>query len=228
VAGARVAALHGRRAPEGDGGELPDAGNANISVRLREQCGQLFFVYAGVWGLPGMNGLRFLQESRLADRNLVMIRDPYNDDFMRGVGDGIEDIEALFDWHLRCMRRLEHVSEVHCIGNSMGGYAAVLFAYLLGAKTAWAFGLRPVGGVPMIHELRRLLEGDNGETAYHLYYAAHDNDDRGFAEQIGHCRGVLLHPLESISKNMSHRVMGALADSGELREMFPPFTRAVF
>jgi adenylylsulfate kinase len=225
AARARVAALRERIALDGDD-SVAEAGNANVTVRLRERCGQLFFIYAGISGMPGMNGLRFLQESGLADRNLLMIRDPYNDDFMRGVGEGIHDIEALLDWHLQWKRRLAHAREVYCIGNSMGGYAAVLFAYLLGAKTAWAFGLRPVGGAPMMQELQRLLDSDEGGTTYNLYYGTQDDDDRRFAEQLGDCAGVRLHPLEALPRYKRHRVMAALADNGDLREVFPPFRPA--
>ena len=173
-----------------------------------------------------MNGLRFLHEAKLVDRNLALIRDPYNEDFMDGIGDGIDDIEALLDWHEVCQRRLEHVSEIYCVGNSMGAYAAVLFAHLLGAKAAWAFGLRPVGGWPMVTELCRMLEGDAGTTAYHLYFSHNDPDDRRIAESFAHCPGVVLHPLDDVSTNLSHLVMVSLADGGMLRDIFPPFRGA--
>jgi adenylylsulfate kinase len=222
----RVAALRVRRPFGDDDAPAWSARYGNISLRVREPCAQLFYVYAGVAGLPGMNGLRFLHEAKLVDRNLALIRDPYNEDFMDGIGDGIDDIEALLDWHEVCQRRLEHVSETYCVGNSMGAYAAVLFAHLLGAKAAWAFGLRPAGGWPMVTELCRMLEADAGTTAYHLYFSQHDPDDRRIAEAFAHCRGVVLHPLDDVSTNLSHLVMVSLADGGMLRDIFPPFRGA--
>jgi adenylylsulfate kinase-like enzyme len=207
-----------------DDGECPmwETGYRNISVRVREHCSQLFYVYAGVSGLPGMNGVRFLHEAKLVDRNLAMIRDPYNEDFMSGVGDGIDDIEKLLDWHEACQRRLEHVSEIYCIGNSMGGYAAVLFAHLLGAKAAWAFALRPFGGKPMLEELSRMLASGTGATTYHLYFSSHEPDDQQIAESLAPRPGVVLHPLTELT-DLPHMVMVALSSSGRLGTLFPPF-----
>jgi adenylylsulfate kinase len=222
----RVAELRARP-PLGDG-DAPEwsARYSNISLRVREKCAQLFYVYAGVGGLPGMNGLRFLHEAKLVDRNLALIRDPYNEDFMCGIGDGIDDIESLLDWHGTCQRHLPHVSEIYCVGNSMGAYAAVLFAHLLGARAAWAFGLRPVGAWPMVRALCQTLEADAGSTVYHLYFSMHDPDDRRMAEIMAPCRGVRLHPLEEVPLEKSHQVMVSLADRGRLRDMFPPFRGA--
>jgi pimeloyl-ACP methyl ester carboxylesterase len=217
---------HGAPARDEAGAAVPGADNANIRLRVRPNCGQLFFVYAGVAGLPGMPGLRFLRESKLADRNLVMLRDPYNDDFLRGVGGGIDDLEALVRWQESCRRHFPHVSEIHCLGNSMGGYAAVLFACLLRARTAWAFGLRPAGGYGMMEKLRALLAGSESRTQYHLYYSPADDADRRCAERLATCPGVALRPLDEVSAEQSHLVLASLADTGRLGGLFPAFRAA--
>jgi hypothetical protein len=197
--------------------------NPNIKVRVRKSCSQLFFVYTGHGGRPGMHGLRFLREGRLADRNLALLRDSRHDDYMSGVGNGIDDLDSLLAWHEACRRSLDHVSSVYCIGNSMGGYAAVLFACMLKAKTAWAFSLRPTTGMEAVENLRRLLdESDGGTTEYRLYYSLADEVDKRCAEILAPCHGVVLCPQEPQEGYESHAVMLALADSGRFGELFPP------
>jgi hypothetical protein len=202
-------------------------GAGNTVTRVSENCGQLFFVYAGPAGKYGMLALPFLSESGLIDRNLVLLRDPHNADYMRGIGDGIDDIEALLNWHEACRSGMPHVSATYCVGNSMGGYAAFWFGHFLYARKAWAFSLQPVGEAAALADLRALLSVGNGVTEFEICYSADDPADREAAEYMAACPGVVLHPYHgNVGKRGRHNVLLTLAEAGELHQFFPAYEPA--
>ena len=215
--------------------------NENIVVRTREGCAQLFFVYAGARGMPGLPGLAFMKKSGLADRNLVLLRDPHLANFARGVGGGIDSVEALVDWQFELIGALPHVSEVYCLGNSMGGYAAVLAGHLLGVQQVFAFSME-IARAADPHAIERLgellLDGD-GSTRHNLYYLLQNDVDRANAQALEGRAGVRLHPLDgnqgldcgedaedSLDRFGTHQAMNYLARVDRLREVFPAFRGA--
>ncbi len=203
----------------------PIAKNRTVMIHEREQCAQLFFAYVGAMGLSGMRGGRLLLSAGLIDRNLAMIRDPNTDGIFRGVG---EDIDALVDWHFECREAFPHVSQVYCVGDSMGGYDSLVSGYLIGANIAWAFSLDVTGTFDSeaTNMLRDLLSEGNGATEYRIYFSVDNDVDTQIAEQIGDCPGVMLYPLTDVDRESSRAIMPWLAKTGQLSSIFPAFEPA--
>jgi hypothetical protein len=116
----------------------------NIITITRTDCSQLFFIYTGLrLRVGGVPALDFLKKSGLANRNIVLARDPHKAGFRLGISESIPDLHSLVDWQAEVRHELSHVSQVYCIGNSAGGLAAIVAGHQLEAATVWSFGTRP-------------------------------------------------------------------------------------
>jgi hypothetical protein len=127
---------------------------------------------------------------------------------------------------------------------------------LLGVKTVWAFGLTrlcivpaelgldlpvtpvPSAGISVRERLRRtlrrlairrsylhlgeLLSRSNGVTEYRIYFNRHERRDAATAQALARYPNVKLYGIEG----GDHNVVGALARSGGLAGLLPPFAPA--
>jgi hypothetical protein len=210
---------------------LSRAGARRPVVHLvRPRCTQLFFLYAGMDAyirggrVSGMSLIEFLRASRLGDRNLTWVRDPYLDDYLQGIGHEVPDLAALEAWHQKYVRSLMHVQDVYTTGYSCGAYGALYFGHLLRARKVWAFSPQtctPEGAPAALALLRERLAEDNGATEYEICFAAGNKEDRSFAEFLAGCPGVTLRAYEACGS--SHLVLNYLAEKDQLRSLFPPF-----
>jgi hypothetical protein len=200
-------------------------------VHIRKQSEQLFFVYTGASRALMVNATQFLGQTRLMLRNVVIFQDATRSCYLRGVSTELDSFDALLEWHLMFRDSLSHVRRVYCVGTSMGGFAALLFGYLLGAEAVWAFGpptvpARDAAGVvtvpadvpPERADLARLLSRPNGKTQYHVYYSEGFDVDRVAATHIAQCEGVTLWP----QPGRDHNVVSGLLERNVLRNVFPP------
>lgn len=196
------------------------AHGGNIAVLTRPNCSQLFFIYAGGLGIyEGMGPMEFVQKSGIANRNLVFIRDPELHYFEKGVSEEIPNLDALIDWHLDHLAANPHIEEVYCLGNSFGGWAALLFGYVLGVKKVWAFAPGVVWGRKLLMDL--MVEG-NGVTEYDIYYSQQPKKDRRFAESLQGYPGVRLVHREEYG----HLQINGLISAGEFQTILPEFKAA--
>lgn len=212
-------------------------GGGNIATLARPKCAQLFFVYTGFAGMPGMPPMTFLAHSGLGRRNIVIIRDPYNVNFVRGVSPDIPDLDALLQWHRTYRNSLEGIRETYCLGNSAGGSAALMFGCALGVKRVFAFaprlGTRPRArrepGQIKVSALVDLLKTGNGVTQYDIFCSPASRGDRTFAEYFAECPGVSIHYIEAAQAARGwkgHMIMQTMASTGRLAEIFPDFLPA--
>jgi hypothetical protein len=195
----------------------------------RANCAQMFFIYSGHANRV-VNFLKLIERTGLGDRNLAIIRDPYHENYARGVSDDIPDLVSLFEWHKAHLRQLPQVTDVYHIGSSSGGYGALLFGHLLGAKKVWAFGprtaqLKTADAAKAL--LKELLSDGTGETEYFIHYAATNHQDRAFAEYFAKCPRVVLLPYEEPSgDNWDHNIIQTMMDNGDIGQLFPEFVAA--
>jgi hypothetical protein len=211
--------------PEHIGARPPQRPPPRSLARIvRRQCAQLFVVFAGRRDTDETFGsAQFLEQSGLGGRNLILLRDPFDENFARGVGRGIDSVAALAEWLLAARQDLAHVRRVYCLGHSSGGAAALLFGHLVGADVVFAFSPRsaPEGAAEANANLARLLREHNGVTSYRIWFARDNDADRAFAARLADCPGVTLDPREGFDAD--HDLMARLMDRGDFAALLPSF-----
>src|SRR5688572_32378201 len=105
----------------------------------RRECSQLFVICCGQAGALMMDPIRFIREAQIIDRNVLIIRDPDQNCYQRGVSPELSDIPRLLDWLRARIAALPHVRTVYCLGSSGGAYMAMVAGHFLGAQAVWAF-----------------------------------------------------------------------------------------
>jgi acyl carrier protein len=182
---------------------------------------RLFFVYAGTQGGVMMSPLEFLRESGLANQNVVLLRDPSQAWFLKGISDRIGSFAELVAWQSGFREGVTHVESVFCVGSSMGAFAAIVFGHALHAKTVWSFGLSRTS-VPVLNsegqawDLELLLREWNGVSRYCLFFNESWSRDREAAMRLKDLPGVELWP----QKGDGHLVLRYLLEIGALPNVF--------
>lgn len=192
----------------------------NIACLTRDNCSQLFFVYAGGLGMvEGMGPMAFLQQSGISDRNVAFVRDPNTHYFSKGVSDELPDLDAVLDWHQSHLDANPHIDEVYCVGNSFGGWSALFFGYMLGVKKVWALAPAGTWGLKLLLDM---MDDSNGVTEYDIFYSEEEERDKRFAQALKEYPGVQLHERN----NHGHMMIRGMMQSGELPNLFPPLKGA--
>ena len=223
---------------------LEQASQKALVSLARPNCAQLFFIYPGRnVGLRG-RGITFLSMIRnggLGDRNLALVADPFNDNYAQGVSPDIPDLPSLLAWHKNVLRAMPHVTEFYTIGDSSGGYGALLFGHLLGARKVWAFvprtaRLETADAAKAF--LKEQLSAGSGTTEYVFTYSPSNGRDCAFADYFSKCPGVVLSPYAvpppdqtpgtkeaamNVESYYHRRVLQTVIDNGDLRGLMPPF-----
>jgi hypothetical protein len=212
-----------------DPAQVPSQG---ILLDLEHDSSTLVIAFAGLKGfLGGFPAFEFRRILSSVDVKSVFIRDHYSAWYHRGVvdvGPGIGSVVTK-------LRELEGEAErVVMIGNSAGGYAALLFGALLGCETH-AFSpqtfiekdlLWGAGDHRWDEELLALLEsgrfdpryGDlapvlaSSEGRFHIHHGALDEIDVKHVDNVRALAQVTVNTIE----NCDHRVVRHLRDSGWL------------
>jgi len=194
----------------------------------------LVVAFAGLKGfLGGYPAFEFRKTLSSVDVKSAFLRDHYSAWYHRGVVDVGPDIDAVAE-RLRALGR--EADRMVMIGNSAGGYAALLFGALFGCE-AHVFSPQTFIDPDMLHaagdhrwdpELEVLLEsgrfdrryGDlapliaSSSGSFHVYHGVEHPHDVAHAEHIRELPNVTVHPLEGTG----HRVVLALRNSGWLHE----------
>jgi hypothetical protein len=207
---------------------------------------QLFFIYTGQRRGLMINPAQFLERTRLSQRNFAVITDANSGFFQFGVSSTLQSFEALLEWHTTYVSSLSHVSRTFCIGTSMGGYAAILFGYLLAVEEVWSFSPQTVVRTRHLREpsapivvrrhdpaadvttkgkhvpaeradLASLLARSNGRTRYNVFYNESACGDRDAALRIAPYDGVRLWP----QAGDGHNVLEQISESGLLESLLP-------
>jgi hypothetical protein len=200
-----------------------------ILTLVREDCDQLWFVYAGYRGNLSVDALTFLSRARLFERNLAFFRDSGGDFYQGGVSESVSSFSALLEWHRGFLRTLSHVRRVFCLGTSMGAVAALIFGRLLGVEQVWAFAppttrldqhmvRAPLDLPDEQADLAQLLAPPGGRTIFDVYYNAGHHPDEPAALRLSGCPGVRLHACDGVG----HDVVSPMIRSGVIESLLPP------
>jgi hypothetical protein len=203
-----------------------------LVVDLEHDAATLVVAFAGLRGfLGGFPAFEFRKILSSVDVKSAFFRDHYAAWYHRGVVDVGPGIESV----LRRLQELQKEAQrVVMVGNSAGGYAALLFAALLGCE-AYAFSpqtfidpdlLRDAGDDRWDEELAVLLDSgffdprygdlapllEKSEGRFEIFYGALDGVDWKHVEPVRGLDGVTVNRIE----NCDHRVVRHLRDSGWL------------
>ena len=203
-----------------------------IHLDLDHDSSTLVIAFAGLKGfLGGFPAFEFRKILSSVNVKSAYLRDHYAAWYHRGVVDIGPDIDAVAA-KLRELRG--DADRVVMIGNSAGGYAALLFGALLDCET-YAFSpqtfvdpqlLREAEDDRWDEELNALLAsgrfdpryGDlapvlaDSKGTFHIYYGGLDPIDWKHVDHVAAIAHVTAHPIE----NCYHRVVKYLRDSGWL------------
>jgi hypothetical protein len=206
-----------------------DATQQPYATKVRQDCAQLFILYTGMAGRMMIPPMQFIQETRLIDRNLVIIRDLNQCCYQRGISPALPTMHQFLSWQQELVQKFRHVSEVYCIGSSGGAYASLLSGHFLKASKVWAFAPPVTVEVserisyvdPEYCNVAKVLQTDNGKTQYEIYYNEAEEGDRLAAEQLASLPGVSAFA----QPGKGHGVIVHLAKEGKLAGLLPAFKR---
>jgi hypothetical protein len=212
-----------------DPSRVPKAG---IALDLEHDSSTIVIAFAGLRGfLGGFPAFEFRNILSSVDVKSAFFRDHYAAWYHRGVvdvGPGVDSVVVkLHELHGEAER-------VVMIGNSAGGYAALLFAALLGCE-AFVFSPQTFIAPDLLHEagdhrwdeeLHALLDsgcfdrryGDlapvlaASEGRFEIFYGGLDAIDEKHAERVRALDQVTVNRIE----DCNHRVVRHLRDSGWL------------
>lgn len=190
-------------------------------------------------GIPVFEFFNFLSAF---DCDKVFVRDFNQAWYQKGIDDKISTIDQLTQ-SLREIIANRDYKKICFIGNSMGGYAAILFGVLLGVDEVLSFAPQT-----FVDKKRRLLHADfrwkkeikgmyksdvlnrpmmdlksyllqypkQAKPIINIFYGANHRLDRIHAERMKKISNVCLFPIPG--KN--HQLVKELRNSGQLNKMF--------
>ena len=110
-----------------------EAQEKSLLEELCEGSQKLYFIFGGIANGVGMPPFEFYKALGIVEENKVFVRDFDQAWYHHGLRGLSSDIEATKDLFLELIEKYQ-AKEVVMIGNSMGGYAALLFSNLIGSR----------------------------------------------------------------------------------------------
>ncbi|MBT8112278.1 MAG: alpha/beta hydrolase [Gammaproteobacteria bacterium] len=197
----------------------------------------LLIAFGGFKGRLGIPPFEFFKLTRGADVNKIYIRDLEQTWYHNALPDtdnSIDEIASIIKQKVADIC----ASHVVVVGNSMGGYAAILFGIIVNADIIHAFAPQTfIGRFNRIWyrdsrcsrqvsntykysdkrymDLKRLLRLQETQCEIHIYYSLDDRLDRAHAERLRDEENVKLHSFTE----GGHSVIKTLKHSGKLHKI---------
>ena len=190
----------------------------------------LLVAFAGVAGQFYLPTFEFSSATESLVCSRLFLRDTLSLWYQAGIPELGDSPDHVADYIRSVVNDLK-IDRIVTIGNSAGGYAALLFGALLQADEVHAFA--PQTFLTSSHEYRwnsrasgrleqlpidvkygdlRSLLAAHVPTRFHVYYSEQDQLDSYHAQRIAHYAGVTLHPY----REGGHGIIRQLKQSGEL------------
>jgi len=169
----------------------------------------------------------------------LYIRDLYQFWYHHGLPGITDNIDGIARYLLQAFKE-QRVERKIILGNSMGGYAAILFGCLVKADEVHAFSpktfITPLKRLVYFDlwnrkqvwnlqwdknvqreyfDLKKVLAKSNNKTKYNLYFSIQQRIDRIHSIRMQQIPNVLLHPY----KEGGHKLVKYLMDSGILKDI---------
>jgi len=211
-----------------------DIKNPDLStiIDLSYQDRPLLIAFGGIAGALGIPPFEFFNLTRKHDVNKIYLRDlsqTWYHSGLPGVSKSIDDTATFL------RRKIDDtgVNKVVVIGNSMGGYAAIIFGILIKADIVHAFSpqtfinddnfIRSKKQIQNVHnnfsdkyfDLGEVIKLHSNLGKFNIYYDFNNKLDKKHARHLKRSRNVKLHPFIG----GGHLLIKTLRDSGELHNL---------
>jgi pimeloyl-ACP methyl ester carboxylesterase len=214
---------------------------ATIAIDFSAHRSILLLAFGGFANQLGIPAFEFNRITGSFEQiNRIFLRDKHQMWYHSGLPGVGNDIDGIANF-LRQYRSHPSTRLTIVLGNSGGGYAALLFGHLLQVDQVHAFAPKT-----FIHPLQRLIQHDtphahpekllrlllrgqrkyfdlkrvflaapNPKTRYHIYYSAADRIDKLHAARLQSISGIDLHDYP----HGQHDLIKTLKQSGQLSEI---------
>jgi hypothetical protein len=167
-------------------------GESAINENLMPGSAKLFLFFGGIAGALGMSPFEFYRSANVLHHSKIFLRDPRQAWYQRGLP-GVGDDAIAVGRYLERKIVQSGASEVRFVGNSMGGFGALLFCAMLRLGQAIAFAPQTFVSLD-----KRTRYGDtrwaNHVSALHATVSAQDILDlqSWISERSPHMRATVL------------------------------------
>lgn len=219
--------------------EMPVEGLYRSPVRVEIVPGsrKLYLAFGGMQGALGMPPFEFYRSSKILDESRIFFRDLTQTWYHAGLPGLTRDIPETAQY-IRSLIDRAAPEEVVFVGNSMGGFAAILFSSLIGYGTAISFSpqtyiawskrrstgdrrwrsrvLRTYGATlfkPRFFDLCHLLRDSGAGNRVEIFVSSLDELDLVHAHNLAGFENVRI----TIRDFGGHNLVKHLRDTGELQ-----------
>lgn len=112
--------------------------NKPVEVELSSNGSNLYIFFGGIAAGIVMPPFEFYNSSKIIDENKIFLRDFSQCWYQNGLLETTEDIDSTVEYIQTEIEKIKP-KQIFFVGNSMGGYAAILFSSLIGKGHAIAF-----------------------------------------------------------------------------------------
>jgi hypothetical protein len=212
-----------------------------IAIEVDRSSSSVLIAFGGIQGSLGMPPFEFFNLAAGIGTSKIFVRDLEQAWYHFGLPGLSRDIEGTAKLLRNEVTRLAPGRVIMC-GNSMGGYAAILFGHLLEVDEVHAFCPQTFIGrfrrmifrdkrwaeqMRRLHssgemqrdysDLRRLVLARTGnKPIIHIHFSLTNRLDKRHALRMGNLDSVILH---GYAEKMGHKLVRSLRDSGRLREI---------
>ena len=213
--------------------------NHPIETKLSDKGSNLYIFFGGIAAGIAMPPFEFYKAAEILDEHKIFIRDFKQNWYQTGLPSITKDAHSTA---LLISKKIEDIkpNKVYFVGNSMGGYAAILFAHLIGKGEVIAFApqtfispklrlkhndyrwLKQIFNTylkclfkPKVFDLKALTNARESNVKVSIFVSKSDALDFIHAEHLNGTKGVVIHTFDS----GGHGVVKLLRDDGKLPEI---------
>lgn len=216
---------------------IMDLHRSPVLIELIPGSRKLYLAFGGMQGALGMPPFEFYRSSKILGESSVFFRDLTQTWYHLGLPGVTRDIPETAQY-IRSLIDRAAPEEVVFVGNSMGGFAAILFSCLIGCGTAIGFSpqtyiawskrrstgdrrwrsrvLRTYGATlfkPRFFDLRHLLRDSGTGNRVEIFVSSLDELDLAHARNLAGFENVRI----TIRDFGGHNLVKHLRDTGELQ-----------
>lgn len=112
--------------------------NEPIEIELSKKGDNLYLFFGGILASIGMPPFEFYNSSKIIDQHKIFVRDFSQSWYQNGLPSVSHDIRSTARY-LKAQIEVINPEKIYFVGNSMGGYAAILFSNLIDLGEVIAF-----------------------------------------------------------------------------------------